>query len=888
MRTASIIDYPRDQLDKTIWDTSSDDLRLQPEIQDQIVDITHSFLDDMDLPESALIDVFVYGSILTNQYNSKTDVDARVLLDAGVVGEEYPGITGDDIYELVKQTIHGVKLGDTNHPFNATVVIEGDKTELGQAELGITKKDPVYSLKEETLVQFGDWYTKDFDPDKEFKKERDEVSDIMDKLDKLIQETRSDTIDFVMIEEAIHDVSDPDTLRKKLDDKLKEVEEDAKKLVDEYDKLKQDRTDSYKKAPKDDRHKAPGNVRYKMLEKYKYVDLLKQVKKVVEDGLDPTEMDSIEDLVEASYSLQYGPNYDDPAPPSTITGPAAPTERNPLSYENGGMMHGAACPRCGYDNPTTAKQEGNEIECKSCGKKFSPDSSFSMGNVPQTDMESRPYESDFALYSNAPVTDEEIDVAMKDLGISQDVADKFKQKIKDPNSVPNSGQQQNNTDNQQTNPAEQPQNTTQDTMKPMKQLGQEFDMDEFLERSRIWDEQQTAFIEQAEVGHEYKQVGSDNYCAILPEMSDPTYAYRVQWYNSSYPIGHSSFNTVEDAAKEVFRELGPEVERADGSMDKFVMSDSWAEEIKRYVDMSRSGARVAHSPNKTIALIRRACAIMHYQKEYVMNPKRAWFDEPSQKEPGGSPYPDSQSLAEAGKEKNKEDKKKEKKKERKRDPETHDDGQVMEVVTVLEGIDVVPFIEDDELLKDLLKEFPIMGEPCPKLDKLLSAYMKTALPGEPPAGTGQYIAPMTPDYAESPVDKEDEEKDLEFVTDIGEEIGIKWSSVEFSPKDLYDGIVVELEHGTSDPDTDVTGDDIVETAKIAWAHLKELPDYYQRLEQMEKKIVAGAYMTLCPQCKSIQKADFEKNTPCSICKYPIPSYRSTHPEEAEKQKEVNK
>jgi hypothetical protein len=44
---------------------------------------------------------------------------------------------------------------------------------------------------------------------------------------------------------------------------------------------------------------------------------------------------------------------------------------------------------------------------------------------------------------------------------------------------------------------------------------------------------------------------------------------------------------------------------------------------------------------------------------------------------------------------------------------------------------------------------------------------------------------------------------------------------------------VELEHGAIDPETNMTGDDLVLTGKIAWAHLKEIRDYYTRLEHME-------------------------------------------------------
>jgi hypothetical protein len=49
---------------------------------------------------------------------------------------------------------------------------------------------------------------------------------------------------------------------------------------------------------------------------------------------------------------------------------------------------------------------------------------------------------------------------------------------------------------------------------------------------------------------------------------------------------------------------------------------------------------------------------------------------------------------------------------------------------------------------------------------------------------------------------------------------------------------VELEHGRRDPATDVTGDDLLLTGKIALAHLNEFPDYYTRLAKMEEEAIA--------------------------------------------------
>jgi hypothetical protein len=68
---------------------------------------------------------------------------------------------------------------------------------------------------------------------------------------------------------------------------------------------------------------------------------------------------------------------------------------------------------------------------------------------------------------------------------------------------------------------------------------------------------------------------------------------------------------------------------------------------------------------------------------------------------------------------------------------------------------------------------------------------------------------------------------------VGAQIGIDWARARFTPEEFRAGLEVELEHGARDPETNVTGDDERLTGKIAWAHLKEFPDYYTRLHVME-------------------------------------------------------
>jgi hypothetical protein len=74
---------------------------------------------------------------------------------------------------------------------------------------------------------------------------------------------------------------------------------------------------------------------------------------------------------------------------------------------------------------------------------------------------------------------------------------------------------------------------------------------------------------------------------------------------------------------------------------------------------------------------------------------------------------------------------------------------------------------------------------------------------------------------------------IEQARAVADEIGLDLEKALFDAEHFRRGMEVELEHGRHDPETDVTHDDPLITGKIAWAHLKEMPDYYDRLAVME-------------------------------------------------------
>lgn len=97
-------------------------------------------------------------------------------------------------------------------------------------------------------------------------------------------------------------------------------------------------------------------------------------------------------------------------------------------------------------------------------------------------------------------------------------------------------------------------------------------------------------------------------------------------------------------------------------------------------------------------------------------------------------------------------------------------------------------------------------------------------PGQPKMKQKQAASKDKPKWTEDEVKK------------IGESIGISWDEVSWTPATLLKGMMVELEHGTRHPETNLTDDDPEKTAKIAWAHLMEGASYYSELAKMEKAV----------------------------------------------------
>ncbi len=70
---------------------------------------------------------------------------------------------------------------------------------------------------------------------------------------------------------------------------------------------------------------------------------------------------------------------------------------------------------------------------------------------------------------------------------------------------------------------------------------------------------------------------------------------------------------------------------------------------------------------------------------------------------------------------------------------------------------------------------------------------------------------------------------------IARALKIDFTKEKFDLDEFTVGVNIELEHGTKYSECNVTKNDPILTGKIALAHLKEFPDYYTRLKQLEEE-----------------------------------------------------
>ena len=258
----SVIDPTRDNLDPDIFGKTGEKWKLKEPIRQAILGVARKLERYGEVKH-----VYLTGSILSFQWLPWSDIDLHLVME----------FEDDDAYDLAVDFAKSANknLDDTKHRLEVFVETPLEYTEVKYTGLYDVEKNvwvkPPYNISVEV--------TKYMD---RFKSEV--VSIDLDKAE-LIR----DLVDVEFLTKL--SASDGQDLDGMIRAKIAEVNSDVMVLVDKYITLKELRTkalsgdiDPEEVKKWGDRQSMPANVIWKLMERYAYQTLLRELKKIVEEG----------------------------------------------------------------------------------------------------------------------------------------------------------------------------------------------------------------------------------------------------------------------------------------------------------------------------------------------------------------------------------------------------------------------------------------------------------------------------------------------------------------------------------------------------------------------------------------------------------------------------
>ena len=282
----SIIDIPRRTYAPGVFDDEDTD---NPKIKDSVLRMITKQFEEFET-EYPILKYSLIGSILTKRYRNDADLDINVLFDIpeDKREEERLRLSKKYLSAASPDSIQGKLIPGTKHPVNYYFITD-EKTYDDQN----LKADAVFDIKGQRFIKRPEDF--DFNPNlymKDFQKQ-------VDRIDILKGELKRDIIDYDELTELKPgEIKD---LEKRTRNKLNEIEQDIEKLKDIGTEVDAERRAAFDQDMTPDeiktysiKNRLPANVVYKMLEKYHYLKLLKQCKKILDDGqVTDDEIDSL-------------------------------------------------------------------------------------------------------------------------------------------------------------------------------------------------------------------------------------------------------------------------------------------------------------------------------------------------------------------------------------------------------------------------------------------------------------------------------------------------------------------------------------------------------------------------------------------------------------------
>jgi hypothetical protein len=249
-------------------------------------------------PSSWVKNMFYAGSTATYHYNDLSDIDIHILIDWDDMVKANPDKYNQDkkqiwrmLHDTFWWTLNKIKLPGTKHPLTYYVVPPGEEDRLLDA------KEELYDVGHNLwLIPPGKAARV---PEEMMAASVLEATKIMAKLDKEISNVRKDIIDYSLLIQGIKG-ENAALVYQQLTDKLEAIDSELQEMKSTYDDLKQKRTDAFDNnlgwQDKNNNYSV-GNIVFKLIEKYRYMSILRRVKEII-DG-QPLKAEQVEEIGDA-------------------------------------------------------------------------------------------------------------------------------------------------------------------------------------------------------------------------------------------------------------------------------------------------------------------------------------------------------------------------------------------------------------------------------------------------------------------------------------------------------------------------------------------------------------------------------------------------------------
>lgn len=271
---ASIIDYPQQDLDRTVWNKK--DNTLNTDLEKVILDVLHGYISALGAIETVIEQIVIVGSIGSYQWKEDSDIDVHIVVNS-LTDEVYNDLN------LNRSCISGWLWNE--HPVNYYFVKEFTDNEVDNIYDVLTKKWVKFPQKEEYKGEIEETQPEVYQKAQEWAK----------KFDIELGEIDRDAIEFEELFEDIKIATEDDKkkLQESLEKKEQELNLDIDELVKDFDDVHNERKDVFVTDLEQNGTNAlqgksknwlPGNLIWKLLERWRYVQIIHELKKVVKDN----------------------------------------------------------------------------------------------------------------------------------------------------------------------------------------------------------------------------------------------------------------------------------------------------------------------------------------------------------------------------------------------------------------------------------------------------------------------------------------------------------------------------------------------------------------------------------------------------------------------------